>query len=64
MKRDGRPDITVRSGGRVVPVRGSRPWGRFPFADKVTYLYAVAALLGTAVAQDVAGSIWSQVHLR
>jgi hypothetical protein len=63
MQSNSSSNVRVRSGGRVVPVRGGRPWGRFPFADTVTYLYAIGALLGTAVAQNLAGSLWSQVHL-
>lgn len=63
MQSNSSSNVRVRSGGRVVPVREGRPTGRFPFADKVTYLYAIGALLGTALAQDVAASLWSQLHL-
>ncbi len=47
------------------PGPGSRsPRRKFPLIDPVTYWYAVAALLGTAVLQDLLAPVLSHLQQR
>lgn len=48
---------------RVTAATRTRPVRRPVFADPLTYVYAVAALLFTGLAEGVVSDLLSQLHL-
>ena len=61
------PDVRIGRddhGGRVVPVTRTRRRRRVPFKDPVTYIYAVAALVLTPLAENLATALLTYLRLR
>ena len=51
-----------RPSGRAVPVTNTRPRRRFTLRDPITYAYVVAALVGTALGENVLASLLTFLH--
>ena len=58
-----RNTIKVRPAGRVVTTAPNRPPARLAVTDPVTYGYAIAALIGTAVLEDLLVTAAAHLHL-